>query len=51
MNRDTLANDILLTLLRIADPDHIDPEHLAACAVLTADALIKRLCQPQPQPK
>ena len=48
MNRDELARDILLGLLRLADPDQVDPEHLADCAVLTADALMERLCQPQP---
>jgi hypothetical protein len=49
MNRDELARDILLGLLRLADPERIDPEHLADCAVLTADTLIERLCQPQPK--
>jgi len=51
MNRDELARDLLIVLLQKANPDNIDPEHLADCAVLTADALMKRLCQPQPRLK
>ena len=51
MNRDELARDLLIILLQKADPDKIDPEHLAECAVLMADALMKRLCQPQPRLK
>ena len=47
MNRDELAQRVLIILLQKADPDNVVPEHLANCAVLTADALIKRLCQPQ----
>jgi hypothetical protein len=48
--RDILARDLLLVLVEKADPERIVPEHLADCAVLTADALIERLCQ-LPQPK
>ena len=51
MNRDELVRDLLIILLQKADPDKIDPEHLADCAVMTADALMKRLCQPQPRLK
>ena len=51
MNRDELARDLLIVLLQKANPDNIEPEHLADCAVVTADALMKRLCQPQPRLK
>ena len=49
LNRDILARDLLLVLVQKADPERIVPEHLAECAILTADALIEKLCQPQPK--
>ena len=49
MDRDEMAVRICCALIGVADPERVDPKPLADCAVLTADALIKRLCQPQPQ--
>lgn len=43
MERDEMATRICCALIAIADPDHVDPEWLAACAVATADALLVKL--------
>jgi hypothetical protein len=43
MDRDEIATRICCALIAIANPDHVDPEHLASCAILTADALIAKL--------
>ena len=42
-DRTRISTDILCALIAIADPDCVDPEHLAHYAILTADALLVRL--------
>jgi hypothetical protein len=43
MDRDEMAVFICCALIEIADPDHVDPDHLADCAVLTVNALLAKL--------
>ncbi len=42
-DRYNIANIALSALLRIANPEQIDPEHIVDCAVRVAEAFLNRL--------